>query len=147
MLKDQEILKNFRSLPLLYEKAFSNTMENYDMTQFEVDVLGFIYFYPEYDTAKQISELRRLPKANVSVAVDRLTKKGYLYDERDVNDRRVIHLKITDDARDAISSITKEYDQFLDTLFSGFTEKEKETWQLLEKKMSVNIENALRKKA
>lgn len=147
MLRDQEILRNFRSLPLLYEKAFSNTMENYDMTQFEVDVLGFIHFYPEYDTAKQISELRRLPKANVSVAVDRLTKKGYLHGERDVNDRRVIHLKITDNADDAINSITEEYDKFLDTLLSGFTEKEKETWQLLEKKMSVNIENALRKKA
>lgn len=141
------MLKNFRSLPLLYEKAFSETMEKYDMTQFEVDVLGFKHFYPEYDTAKQISELRRLPKANVSVAVDRLTKKGYLYGDRDENDRRVIHLKITDDANDAINSIVKEYDKFLDTLFSGFTEQEKETWQLLENKMSVNIENALRKKA
>ena len=147
MLRDQEMLKNFRSLPLLYEKAFSNTMENYDMTQFEVDVLGFIHFYPEYDTAKQISELRRLPKANISVAVDRLTKKGYLQGERDVNDRRVIHLKITDDASNAINSIAEEYEKFLDTLFFGFTEKEKETWQLLEKKLSVNIENALRKKA
>lgn len=147
MLRDKELLRNFRSLPLLYEKTFCNTMENYDMTQFEVDVLGFIYFYPEYDTAKQISELRKLPKANVSVAVDRLTKKGYLHGERDVNDRRVVHLKITDDANDAINSITKEYDGFLDTLFAGFTEKEKKAWQLLEKKMSVNIENALRKKA
>ena len=147
MLRDQEMLKNFRSLPLLYEKAFSRTMEKYDMTQFEVDVLGFIHFYPEYDTAKQISELRRLPKANVSVAVNRLMKKGYLHGERDGKDRRLIHLKITDDANGAINSITKEYDQFLDTLFSGFTEKEKETWQLLEKKLSVNIENALREKA
>lgn len=57
----------------------------------------------------------------------------------------MIHLKITDDANDAINSIIKEHDQFLDTLFSGFTEKE--TWQFLEKKMSVNIENALKKKA
>ena len=54
-------------------------------------------------------------------------------------------MKITDDANDAINSIIKEHDQFLDTLFSGFTEKE--TWQFLEKKMSVNIENALKKKA
>ena len=145
MFRDKEMLKNFRSLPLLYEKAFCKTKEKYDMTQFEVDVLGFVYFYPEYDTAKQISELRRFPKANVSVTVNRLTKKGYLYGERDINDCRVIHLKITDDANDAINSIIKEHDQFLDTLFSGFTEKE--TWQFLEKKMSVNIENALKKKA
>lgn len=69
------------------------------------------------------------------------------YISTDINDCRVIHLKITDDANDAINSIIKEHDQFLDTLFSGFTEKEKETWQFLEKKLSVNIENALRKKA
>lgn len=146
-MRDKEILRNFRSLPLLYEKAFCSTMEKYDMTQFEVDVLGFIHFYPDYDTAKQICEFRKLPKANVSVAVDRLTKKGYLCGERDIKDRRVIHLKITNDANDAVTSIVDEYEKFLDTLFLGFTEKEKETWKLLEKKLSINIDNALRKKA
>ena len=145
MLKDQEILKNFRSLPLLYEKAFCRTMEKYDMTQFEVDVLGFMHYYPDFDTAKQICDLRKLPKANVSVAVDRLTKKGYLCSERDTKDRRIIHLKITDAANEAIVSIADEYDNFLNTLFTGFTEEEKEMWKTLEMKISVNIENALRK--
>ena len=147
ILKDKEMLRNFRSIPLLYEKAFCNTMKKYDMTQFEVDVLGFIHFYPDYDTAKQICELRKLPKSNVSVAVDRLTKKGYLHGERDKKDRRVIHLKITDDASDAVASIREEYQKFLDMLFLGFTETERETWRILEKKLSVNIENALRREA
>lgn len=146
-MKDKEMLRNFRSIPLLYEKAFCNTMKKYDMTQFEVDVLGFIHFYPDYDTAKQICELRKLPKSNVSVAVDRLTKKGYLHGERDKKDRRVIHLKITDDASDAVASIREEYQKFLDMLFLGFTETERETWRILEKKLSVNIENALRREA
>lgn len=147
MLRDKEMLRNFRSIPLLYEKAFCNTMKKYDMTQFEVDILGFIHFYPDYDTAKQICELRKLPKSNVSVAVDRLTKKGYLHGERDRKDRRVIHLKITDNASDAVASIREEYQKFLDLLFSGFTETERETWRILEKKLSVNIENALRREA
>lgn len=121
-------------------------MEKYDMTQFEVDVLGFIHFYPDYDTAKQICEFRKLPKANVSVAVDRLTRKGYLYGERDSKDRRVIHLRITAEAQEALASIEDEYQEFTDALFSGFTEAEKEVWQCLEKRMSVNIENALKKK-
>lgn len=145
-MNDNEILKNFRRLPLLYERAFRGTMEKYNMTQFEVDVLGFIHFYPEYDTAKQICELRELPKATVSVAVDRLTKKGYLHGERDLKDRRVIHLRITNEASDAVSSISDEYQKFFDTLFSGFTETEKETWRILKKKLGDNIENALRKK-
>lgn len=145
-MRDIELLKNFRSLPLLYEKAFCNTMEKYSLTQFEVDVLGFLHFYPEWDTAKQICKLRKLPKATVSVAVDKLTKKGYLYGERDLTDRRIVHLKVTKNADDAIDSILNEYQQFIDALFFGFTEEEKETWHLLEKRMSVNIENALRKK-
>lgn len=143
-LKDKNMLTNFRSLPLLYEKTFCATMKNYNMTQFEVDVLGFIHFYPDYDTAKQICEFRKLPKTNVSVAVDRLTKKGYLYGERDTKDRRIVHLRITDKANDAITSLENEYQQFLDKLFLGFTEKEKEIWLLLEKRICNNIENALR---
>ena len=54
MLRDKEMLKNFRSLPLLYEKAFCKTKEKYDMTQFEVDVLGFVYFYPEYESLAEL---------------------------------------------------------------------------------------------
>lgn len=82
----------------------------------------------------------------MSVAVDRLTKKGYLYGERDLTDRRIVHLKVTENANDTIDSILNEYQQFIDALFFGFTEEEKEIWQLLEKRMSVNIENALKKK-
>ena len=145
-MRDKELLRSFRSLPLLYGKSFCGTMEKYDMTQFEVDVLGFIHFYPDYDTAKQICEFRKLPKANVSVAVDRLTKKGYLHGERDATDRRVIHLRITEAANDAVASIVEEYKTFSDALFSGFTEEEKKIWCRLEQKMCANIDNALRKK-
>lgn len=145
-MRNLDTLENFRSLPLLYEKSFLHTMKTYDLTQFEVDVLGFLHIYPECDTAKQICELRKLPKATVSVAVDKLTKKGYLCTTRDVADRRIIHLEVTDSARDAIESIMSDYEKFIETLFYGFTQEEMDTWAILQEKITANIANALRKK-
>ena len=66
MLRDKEMLKNFRSLPLLYEKAFCKTKEKYDMTQFEVDVLGFVYF------------IRNMILQNKSVNLEDFRKQMYL---------------------------------------------------------------------
>lgn len=145
-MRNQETLQNFRSLPLLYEKSFLHTIKTYNLTQFEVDVLGFLHIYPECDTAKQICELRNLPKATVSVAVDKLTKKGYLYTKRDKSDRRIVHLKVTDSASDAIESIMSDYEKFTEILFYGFTQEEMDTWAILQEKITTNIANALRKK-
>lgn len=143
----QEMLKKIRILPMLYERSFRRSMEAYDLTQNEVDVLLFLNVFPEFDTAKKICELRQLPKSNVSVAIDRLTKKGYLSHQRDADDRRMVHLKIAEAAGGAMSSIMEEYAEFMDSIFVGFTEEERTVWKTLEDKIVANIIHALRKKA
>lgn len=143
LMLEKKRLQSFRSIPLIYEKSFSKTIGKYHLTQNEVDVLGFLHVHPEYNTAKKICELRKLPKSNVSVAIDRLMQKGYLLGERDVKDRRIIHLTITNSAAEVVGSIMKDYEEFMDVLLDGFSKEEKELWSKLERKMSMNIEKAL----
>lgn len=144
---NHELLKNMRGLPLIYEQSFHRSKCKFHLTQTEADILGFLYVYPECDTAKAICEFRKLPKSNVSVAIDRLTKKGYLSHRRDTADRRIVHLTLTEAAGDAVNSIMEDYEKFTDAIFEGFTQDERAAWDALETKMSVNIVNALRKEA
>ena len=50
--------------------------EKLSITQTEIEIIMFLFNNPDYDTAKDISELRKFPKSCVSKAVDNLIKKG-----------------------------------------------------------------------
>ena len=62
----------------------------------EVQVLLFLANHPGNDTARDVVELRGLPKSQVSRAVDLLVSRGFLQRRPDETDRRVIHLAITE---------------------------------------------------
>lgn len=142
-----EPFQNVRSLTLLYERSFCRSMSEYSLTQTEVDILGFLHLYPAYDTAKKICEFRNLPKSNVSIALDKLIKKGYISTRRDTEDRRVVHLTVMPVADSAVRSIMDDYTRFHETILEGFTEEDKRTWYMLSKRMNANIARALGKKA
>ena len=58
-------------------------MEKYDMTSIEVDVMLFLANNPQFDTAAEIVSIRKIAKSHVSLAVSRLTERGYLEKSKD----------------------------------------------------------------
>ena len=67
-----------RTLELLYHKMQAPVLEEYHLTQIELDVLLFLSHHPQQDTAKDIVEIRRLTKSHVSAAVEGLVQRQYL---------------------------------------------------------------------
>ena len=59
-------------------------------------VLLFLANHPGQDTARDVTELRGLAKSQVSQAVEALTGRGLLARRADGEDRRVVHLEITE---------------------------------------------------
>ena len=49
-----------RTLELLYHKMQAPVLEEYHLTQIELDVLLFLSHHPQQDTAKDIVEIPRL---------------------------------------------------------------------------------------
>ena len=78
----------------LYKKLQSDVCNKYNLSNVELDVLLFLYNHPEYNTAKDIVELRGLAKSYVSKAVDLLIKKELITSYEDKKDRRVTNLKL-----------------------------------------------------
>ena len=58
-----------RGMEKLYSALFSPLLERCGLTQLEADILMFLANNPEYDTARDIVEKRRLAKSHVSVGV------------------------------------------------------------------------------
>jgi len=93
--------------------------------------LLFLANNPDYDTARDVTELRGLSKSQVSQAVELLVSRGLLLRTPDETDRRVIHLTITPEGlplvqecqsiqsacgRQLLAGLTPEQEKLLHTL-------------------------------
>ena len=78
------------------DRRFAPLCARTGLTMREVNVLLFLANNPCYTTARDVTEFRGISKSQVSQAVVFLAEIGLLSRAADVEDRRIIHLSITD---------------------------------------------------
>src|SRR5699024_10933442 len=71
-----------------YNSLFEDLLKEYQMTQVEIDVLAFLANNPEYNHAQDIVNVRGISKGHVSLAIEKLVKRGYLTRNPDPQNRR-----------------------------------------------------------
>ena len=143
MTGDVELLAQIRSIIRLYDRESAVVRERYGVTQPELDIVGFLANQPEHDTATEIVELRMLPKANVSQAVELLIRRGYLTRATDAQDRRRVHLTLTPEAAPLIRDIRASRRRVADALFSGFSPEDMARFEELNRRIASNAREAL----
>ena len=73
--------------------ALREAVREEGLTQNEIEVLLFLQ-RGRFDTARDISRVRGMPRSLVSKAVDQLVKRGYVAARQDKRDRRVVRLEL-----------------------------------------------------
>ena len=96
MLNAAQLIRLPRKFGKYYDRQFLPLLEKTGLTIREVHVLLFLANHPGQDTARDVTELRGLAKSQVSQAVEALTGRGLLARRADGEDRRVVHLEITE---------------------------------------------------
>ena len=139
----QELLENLRAIMGLYDALCRQVCARHEITRTELDVLAFLSNHPGQNTASDIVEIRMLPKANVSQAVEALIKKGYLLRLADRQDRRKIRLSLTPQAAGTVKDIGVMQRQHRQIHFGGFSEEEKQQYKSMVARMSRNARNEL----
>ena len=120
--------------------------EKLSITHTEIEIIMFLLNNPDYDTAKDISELRKFPKSCVSKAVDDLIKKDYLESFIDISDRRILHLKLKEPSKPVIKLSQKIRTHFLEIICQGIDDREKEELLKILNTISINVKEALKEK-
>ena len=82
---------------------------------------------PEQDTATVIAQAWNVSKPLVTRSVDGLQKRGLLYCVRDENDRRLVHLHLSDEGHAAAKALHHRCETFALTLQQGISEQEMQT--------------------
>lgn len=139
-----EVLLSIQKHQKIYDALIYPIKLRYSITDTEVDIIGFLYTNPGIDTSQKIVELRRFSKSNVSVSLERLVKKGLIKTQRDTDDRRLVHLSLTESAvpiaKDFVSAIA-EYENML---FDGFTSQERAQFNAFSDRIVANVKKALK---
>ena len=143
MANNSEFALFIRQINKVHDHIVRLASADYPLSKTEVDVMIYLYNNPEYNTASDITEFRRIPKANVSQAVESLVQKGYLTKASDSTDRRRDLLFPTEQSKDILTVLNKIDKLYSDLLFTNFTEKEREEFSRMSRKVLQNANAAL----
>lgn len=108
------------------------------LPQTAFDILMFLSNNPQYKTARDIVEVRKIKANLVSINVDKLVKEGYLERREVAGDRRKTELVCTSQADSIIEKGRLVQKDFKDILFNNMEDSMKE---ILFKGMEIMINN------
>lgn len=131
----------FLSLEKEYGSYRKKIMNRFSLSAAEADILMFLSNNPQYDIAADISRIRKMPKSQVSTSIKSLCEKGYLCTDYKENNRKSIHLSLSESALSVAEYGKTVQGEFAALLFSEFTEEEKAEFEKLHLKIADNIKS------
>lgn len=125
-----------------YDQQCKPILQEYDLRPSDLDVLMYLAFHPECQTAREISECRMLAKSLVSSSVDALTRKGLLAGEIDPTDRRRVLLTLLPPAREIVEQTLRLSQRYFDQALSGISEEDSRVLERAMARICRNLEEA-----
>ena len=125
------------------QECIAPVCKEYHLSGTEMTVLLFLYNNPEQNTATDIIKYSRMAKANISKAVEHLMRRDLLVRIRDAQDRRVVHLCLTETADCMMPDLLGAAEQYLRGIFADFTPEEMYTFSKLNDRLATNAEKQL----
>ena len=119
--------------------ALREVVREEGLTQNEIEVLLFLQ-RGTFDTARDISQERGMPRSLVSKAVDQLVRRGYVEAVHDQEDRRVVRLRLLPVAQEMVDRLVQARKEFFSQLCKGITEEEAKAVYSMVGKMTENLD-------
>ena len=124
-----------------YETFCQPVCKKYQLSQTSFDVLMFLANNPEYNTARDICEIRGIRTGSASVAIDLLVKSGYIQRQPDASDRRITRLILTDKSEEIVQSGRLSQREFGMQMTAGISKEEMDAYMKTAQKFRANILN------
>ena len=122
-----------------YETFCQPICKEFHLNQTSFDVLMFLANNPNYNTARDICEIRGIRSGIASVAIDFLVKNGYLTRQPDCKDRRVWRLILTEKSNEIILAGKAVQQKFGKQLTADISEEALAAYMQTAEKFKDNI--------
>ena len=105
-----------------YTRSCKALCHELDIPQTAFDILMFLANNPDYSTAGDIVNVRKIKANLVSVNVEKLAKDGYIERTNIEGDRRKVRLSLTEKAQPIVGRGKQLQQSFFDMLFENTTD-------------------------
>lgn len=122
-----------------YESCCTDVCRKNGLNQTSFDVIMFLINNPEYNTARDLCEIRGIRTGNASVAIENLVQTGYLLRQPDPKDRRKLRLVPTDKALAIADEGHQAQKRFWELVSNGITQEELRMYDVIMKKIMKNV--------
>ena len=124
-----------------YENSFQDLLEEFGLTRLEAIILLFLHNNPDFNTARDIVELRGFSKSNVSTSLEALRLRQFLTVRPDPDSRRVRRIFLREEKRDVVEALVRRQQETLGRLTEGFSPEELAQMQRYLDRMEENIKH------
>lgn len=125
----------------VYSRLLEPVCRKWNLTRNELDVLLFLYNNPQYDRAADIVTHRGMAKSHVSLSVANLADREFLQRRCSPDDRRTVHLSLTEQGQSVATEGREAQNVFFQHLYAGIPSEELEAWAASTEKIRNNIDN------
>jgi MarR family 2-MHQ and catechol resistance regulon transcriptional repressor len=120
------------------KKQLKNPLHKENLTMNQWVVLK-ILFLKRANTASRIANIMNTDGASITRNLDELENRGLIERDRQTNDRRVIHLKITNKGLQTAEKLLATYAQLLNNFENRLTHNERVMWRKVERCIATHI--------
>lgn len=101
-----------------------------------------LYYLGKHDdiNQKELGELMDIKESSVARLVDRMEKEGYIFREKDINDRRITKLLLTDKGKEYRKKLLPEGEKMAQVFAEGISDEEIVIFLKVIDKMLTNIQ-------
>ena len=132
-----------RKMSVAYSNCCKSLCKEIGLSQTAFDILLFLGNNPDYRTASEIVEIRKIKANLVSVNVDKLVSDGYLERWPVAGDRRKTELICTGKAQPIIERGQQLQEAFKKQLLGDLDEKEQKLLDMLMAKIDHSLDRML----
>ena len=140
-MENKRSIKFAHDLIETYSERCKPLCREIQMPQTAFDILMFLANNPEYNTARDIVEIRGLKANLVSINIEKLVKEGFLERMPDAKDRRKNVLICTENAKPVIEKGRQLQIDFFESLFNGINEESLRQFYGVIEKLGTNLDN------
>lgn len=142
MEKILDILTAFYKYKKVYEKRCQVIMKQYDLRLADIEILYYVSQAGSKNMAKDIVDLG-MSKANVSKSVDHIREKGYVTLYEDKEDRRCVHIEVTEAAEPILREVRQIRKEMGKALTEGIPRENIDTMKRVMQQMQQNLSREL----
>ena len=121
------------------QECIKMEMMNYKINITEFSVLEVLYF-KEKQTIQQIGKSILISSGSMTYVIDKLEQKGFIKRIDCPDDRRVIHVVLTENGMNLMEKVMPKHRELIHSMFEDLTDDESHTMVKLLKKVSKRLE-------